>query len=77
LKILFKSSSLNLAKDLPVFSFPNGKTLTSKQFTETRRALLIKHVGKEAMQISGHSFSKQQSLRHWQIIQAWQQIMKS
>ncbi len=50
------SSEKNIAYDLPVFSFNNGSPLTRKTFIDTVRSLLSKHVGKNATQISGHSF---------------------
>jgi hypothetical protein len=56
LKNLHDSSGKNIAYDLPVFSFDNGSPLTPKVFIDTVRSLLSKHVGKNANQISGHSF---------------------
>jgi hypothetical protein len=50
------SSARNIACDMPVFSFNNGCPLTPKVFIDTVRSLLSKHVGKNASQISGHSF---------------------
>jgi hypothetical protein len=56
LKRLHESCSPNVVKNLTVFSFPNGSPLTTKNFTETLRSLLTKHVGIEASQLTGHSF---------------------
>jgi hypothetical protein len=56
LKKLFKLSQQRVVKNSPVFSFPDGKPLSPKIFTDTIKDLLSKHIGEGAQNITGHSF---------------------
>jgi hypothetical protein len=56
LKKLLEISQIIIAKNLPVFSFTNGKLLSPKAFMETVKQLLTKYIGDNASQITGHSF---------------------
>ncbi len=56
LRSLAKTKPLFVANNLPVFTFDNGKHLTSDQFTNMVKALLKNHIGANANFITGHSF---------------------
>jgi hypothetical protein len=56
LRSLAKLKPSFVAKNLPVFTFDNGKYLTNDQFTSTIKALLKNHIGANANFITGHSF---------------------
>jgi hypothetical protein len=56
LKKLASISSTNMESNTAVFSFPNGTPLTAKIFMDSIRGLLGKHIGRNALQITGHSF---------------------
>jgi hypothetical protein len=49
-------SSSNIASNTAVFSFPNGTPLSAKNFVSSVQGLLGKHIGSNALQLSGHSF---------------------
>jgi hypothetical protein len=56
LKNLASISPDNIASNSAVFSFPNGTPLTAKHFVTSVQGLLGKHIGSNALQLSGHSF---------------------
>jgi hypothetical protein len=56
LKGLKASKIKSLVKKGPVFTFDNGKFLTSDTFIATLRLLLARHIGENAKFLSGHSF---------------------
>ena len=56
LKELNKTKKFSAGRDLPVFTFENGKFLTQETLIRTMRELLSKHIGQNAKNISGHSF---------------------
>jgi hypothetical protein len=49
-------STSNISSNTAVFSFPNGSPLTAKNFVVSIKGLLSKHIGSNALQLSGHSF---------------------
>jgi hypothetical protein len=49
-------SSANITSNSAVFSFPNGTPLSAKNFVASIKGLLGKHIGSNALQLSGHSF---------------------
>jgi hypothetical protein len=49
-------SSSNIASNKAVFSFPNGNPLSAKNLVSSVQGLLAKHIGSNALQLSGHSF---------------------
>jgi hypothetical protein len=49
-------STSNVTSNAAVFSFPNGTPLTAKNFVVSIKGLLVKHIGLNALQLSGHSF---------------------
>jgi hypothetical protein len=49
-------STSNIASNTAVFSFPNGTPLSAKNFVTSIKGLLGKHIGLNALQLSGHSF---------------------
>jgi hypothetical protein len=49
-------STSNIASNTAVFSFPNGTPLSAKNLVTSIKGLLGKHIGSNALQLSGHSF---------------------
>jgi hypothetical protein len=49
-------STSNITSNAQVFSSPNGTPFTAKNFVISIKGLLGKHIGSNALQLSGHSF---------------------
>ncbi len=56
LKKMASSHKDMVNKNSAVFSFLDGSLLTPKNFTDSIKGLLAKHIGESANQLTGHSF---------------------